>query len=249
MHGNNSKMMSGRNLRNMKIKDQGLTLRQKRIIGASATVLFLLFCAAVSWYIGRPIIEFVSEPEKFRVWVENGGIWSKIAFIGMVMFQVVIALVPGEPLEIGAGYAFGAIEGTLLTVIGVTFGSLVVFSLVRKFGVMLVEIFFSREKISSLKFLQKSKKRDFVIFLLFFLPGTPKDLITYFAGLTDMKLSYMLWLSAVVRLPSVITSTLGGDALGTEKYIMAIIVFIITLIISFIGWLIFKFISSHRKGA
>ncbi|MBR2489637.1 MAG: TVP38/TMEM64 family protein [Clostridia bacterium] len=233
----------------MKIKDQGLTLRQKRIIGASATVLFLLFCAAVSWYIGRPIIEFVSEPEKFRVWVENGGIWSKIAFIGMVMFQVVIALVPGEPLEIGAGYAFGAIEGTLLTVIGVTFGSLVVFSLVRKFGVMLVEIFFSREKISSLKFLQKSKKRDFVIFLLFFLPGTPKDLITYFAGLTDMKLSYMLWLSAVVRLPSVITSTLGGDALGTEKYIMAIIVFIITLIISFIGWLIFKFISSHRKGA
>ncbi len=233
----------------MKIKDQGLTLRQKRIIGASATVLFLLFCAAVSWYIGRPIIEFVSEPEKFRVWVENGGIWSKIAFIGMVMFQVVIALVPGEPLEIGAGYAFGAIEGTLLTVIGVTLGSLVVFSLVRKFGVMLVEIFFSREKISSLKFLQKSKKRDFVIFLLFFLPGTPKDLITYFAGLTDMKLSYMLWLSAVVRLPSVITSTLGGDALGTEKYIMAIIVFIITLIISFIGWLIFKFISSHRKGA
>ena len=233
----------------MKIKDQGLTLRQKRIIGASATVLFLLFCAAVSWYIGRPIIEFVSEPEKFRVWVENGGIWSKIAFIGMVMFQVVIALVPGEPLEIGAGYAFGAIEGTLLTVIGVTFGSLVVFSLVRKFGVMLVEIIFSREKISSLKFLQKSKKRDFVIFLLFFLPGTPKDLITYFAGLTDMKLSYMLWLSAVVRLPSVITSTLGGDALGTEKYIMAIIVFIITLIISFIGWLIFKFISSHRKGA
>jgi len=242
-------MTSGRNLRNMKIKDQGLTLRQKRIIGASATVLFLLFCAAVSWYIGRPIIEFVSEPEKFRVWVENGGIWSKIAFIGMVMFQVVIALVPGEPLEIGAGYAFGAIEGTLLTVIGVTLGSLVVFSLVRKFGVMLVEIFFSREKISSLKFLQKSKKRDFVIFLLFFLPGTPKDLITYFAGLTDMKLSYMLWLSAVVRLPSVITSTLGGDALGTEKYIMAIIVFIITLIISFIGWLIFKFISSHRKGA
>ena len=242
-------MTSGRNLRNMKIKDQGLTLRQKRIIGASATVLFMLFCSAVSWYIGRPIIEFVSEPEKFRVWVENGGIWSKIAFIGMVMFQVVIALVPGEPLEIGAGYAFGAIEGTLLTVIGVTLGSLVVFSLVRKFGVMLVEIFFSREKISSLKFLQKSKKRDFVIFLLFFLPGTPKDLITYFAGLTDMKLSYMLWLSAVVRLPSVITSTLGGDALGTEKYIMAIIVFIITLIISFIGWLIFKFISSHRKGA
>lgn len=224
-------------------------MMNKKIIGAVAITLFLLFCTAVGYFIGGPIIKFVSEPEKFRVWVENGGVWSKLAFIGMVMFQVVIALVPGEPLEIGAGYAFGALEGTLLTVIGITLGSLLVFCLVRKFGVMLVEIFFSREKINSLKFLHKSKKRDFIIFLLFFLPGTPKDLITYFAGLTDMKLSYVLWLSAVVRLPSVITSTLGGNALGTEKYITAITVFIITLIVSLIGWLIFKFISSHRKGA
>ena len=63
------------------------------------------------------MIEFVSEPEKFRLWVNSHGFFGKIAFVGMVFFQVVLALIPGEPLEIGAGYAFGAVEGTILTVI------------------------------------------------------------------------------------------------------------------------------------
>ena len=238
--------MSRRKLRNMKIKSEEFTLKQKRILGIAAIILLIIFCGVVSWFIGRPMIQFVSEPEKFRIWVEESGFFGKIAFIGMVMFQVVLALIPGEPLEIGAGYAFGAIEGTLLTVIGITLGSFIVFFLVRKFGMKLVEIFFSREKISSLKFLQKSKKRDIIIFLVFFLPGTPKDLLTYFAGLTDIKPIHFLWLSSVARLPSVITSTLGGDALGTEKYVKAIVVFGITLIISGIGWLIYKFIASYK---
>lgn len=231
----------------MKINSEGLTLKQKRIIGVLVIILFIAFCGVVSWFIGRPMIQFVSKPEDFRVWVDSHGFWGKLAFIGMVMFQVVIALVPGEPLEIGAGYAFGAIEGTILSVIGITLGSLIVFSLVRRFGIRLVEIFFSAEKIRSLKFLQKSKKRDIIIFLVFFLPGTPKDLLTYFAGLTDIKPAHFLWLASVARLPSVITSTVGGNALGTEKYVQAIIVFAVTLLISGIGWLIYKFISSHKK--
>ena len=224
----------------MKNNGQELTLRQKRIIGGIVIAAFLVFCAAVGWFIGRPMIRFVSEPEKFRSWVDSHGIFGRIAFLGMVFFQVVIAFVPGEPLEIGAGYAFGAVEGTLLCVAGITLGSIAVFLLVRRFGIRLVEIFFSYEKIRSLKFLQKSKKRDIVIFLLFFLPGTPKDLFTYFAGLTDMKLSSFLLLASLARIPSVLTSTLGGSALGLEEYKTAIIVFAVTILISGAGLLIYN---------
>lgn len=231
----------------MKINSEDLTLRQKRIIGTWAIMLFIVFCGAVSWFIGKPMIQFVSEPEKFRAWVDESGFFGKIAFVGMMIFQVVIAFVPGEPLEIGAGYAFGAIEGTLLSIIGITLGGFIVFFSVRKFGIKLVEIFFSTEKIRSLKFLQKSKKRDAIIFLVFFLPGTPKDLLTYFAGITDIKPLHFLWLTSIARLPSVITSTLGGNALGTEEYVQAIIVFGITLIISAMGWLIYKLISSRKN--
>ena len=231
----------------IKNKKEQLTESQKRIIAIAVFGTFLIFCAAVGWFIGKPMIEFVSAPQEFRAWVNKSGILGKIIFILMVAFQVVIALVPGEPLEIGAGYGFGGIEGTILCVIGITLGSLFVFCMVRKFGVKLVEIFFSTEKINSLKFLKDSKKRDVLIFLIFFMPGTPKDLITYFAGLTKIKTTHFLLLASIARLPSVITSTVGGGALGTKNYKMAIIVFSITIIVSICGWFVYTIIHT-RKG-
>lgn len=64
------------------------------------------------------MLKFVSEPEKFRAWVDGHGIYGRLAFIGMMVLQVFIAIIPGEPLEIGAGYAFGMWEGTLLCMAG-----------------------------------------------------------------------------------------------------------------------------------
>ena len=50
-------------------------------------------------------------------------------------------------------------------------------------------------------------------FVLMTIPGTPKDLLTYFVGLTDMKLGTFLLISLVGRLPSVLSSTVGGHLL------------------------------------
>ena len=233
---------------NLKIKREELTEKQRKIIAALVFILFILFCGVVTWFIGRPMIEFVSEPEKFRDWVDSKGIFGEITFVAMMVFQVVIALVPGEPLEIGAGYAFGAVEGTLLCVLGITLGSALVFIMVKRFGIRLVEVFFSREKIMSLKFLQNEKKRALLTFTVFFLPGTPKDLLTYFVGLTDTKLSHFLLLASVARLPSVITSTVGGSALGVESYALAIVVFSATLVFSGMGVLIYRFIQKKRNN-
>ena len=215
------------------------TENNKKTLGIIAIILLLLFFGALSWFVGRPMINFVSEPEKFRIWVDAHG---------MMVFQVVLALIPGEPLEIGAGYAFGAFEGTLLAVIGTVLGTAIVFFLVKKFGIKFCEIFFSREKLLSLKILKNKKKRDIIAFLVFFLPGTPKDLLTYFLGLTDIKFSYVLFLSSIARLPSVITSTLGGDALGVRKYATALIVFAITGVISLCGVFVYRKFIEYRNN-
>ena len=224
-----------------------MTARQQKLLGAAALVIFLAFCAAAGWFIGRPLIQFVGEPEKFRAWVNESGIWGMIAFVGMTVFQVIIAFVPGEPLEIGAGYAFGAFWGTLLCIIGITLGSLIVFWLVRTLGVRLLEVFFTYEKIKSLKFLQNEKRLALITFFLFFLPGTPKDLLTYFVGLTKIDFKGFLFIVAVARIPSVITSTIGGSLLGSERYILAVIAFGITLLISVIGWVIYNKISKKNN--
>ena len=217
-----------------------ITEKKRKILSGGAIILFILFCAVVGWVIGKPILQFASEPEKFRLWVQSHGFFGKIAFIFMIMFQVVIALVPGEPLEIAAGYAFGAIEGTILSMLGIFLGSMIVFFLVRRFGVKLVEVFFTYEKIKSAKFLQNRKKVAALVFLMFFLPGTPKDLLTYFVGLTDIKTKHFLLIATVARIPSLVTSTIGGSLLGVQKYTFAIIVFGITLIVSVIGWCIYN---------
>ena len=232
----------------MRIKKENLTQKQIKIISIIALVLVGVFFALAAIFIGRPMMEFFSDPEEFRLWVEDKGILGKIAFILMIAFQVVVAFVPGEPLEIGAGYAFGAIEGTILCVIGITLGSLIVFLLVKKFGIRLVEVFFSREKIKSLRFLRNKKSRNLLVFIVFFLPGTPKDLITYFVPILDIKFSLFFILASVARLPSIITSTLGGGALGTADYLKAILVFAITAVLSGIGWLIYNFISKRKKS-
>lgn len=225
-----------------------MTDKHKKMVRIISVILFFVFIALITLVIGRPMIEFVSEPEKFRIWVDDKGFLGKLAFVGMVYFQVVLALIPGEPLEIGGGYAFGAFEGTVLTVIGTVLGSVTVFYLVKRWGIKLCEVFFSLDKLLSLKILKNKRKRNVLIFLIFFLPGTPKDLMTYFLGLIDIKLSTILFLSAVARLPSIITSTLGGDALGVKKYTTAFFVFAITLVISGIGFLIYeKIIIKYKK--
>ena len=91
-----------------------MTDRQKKIWGIATVIGLVVFMGLLCWFVGRPMIRFVSEPEKFRLWVDEHGIWGRLAFIGMVIFQIIVAIIPGEPLEIGAGYAFGAVEGTIL---------------------------------------------------------------------------------------------------------------------------------------
>ena len=223
-----------------------LTEAHKKKIYLFAIIVALIFIAAVGYLVGKPMIEFVREPERFRAWVDSSGFVSRVIFVGMVIFQLIIALIPGEPLEMGAGYAFGAVEGTILCIIGCVIGSALVFLFVRRFGVKLVEVFFPREKIRSLRFLQDSRRLNLLTFIVFFIPGTPKDLLSYFIGLTDMKLGTWLFITAVARIPSIVTSTVTGDALGLKDYQFALIAFGATLALSLVGILVYRRLSARR---
>ncbi len=225
-----------------------LSLKQKRFISALTIIFMLVFWGVVFFLIGKPLLEYFSQPEKFRLWVDSYGFTSRLAFIGMVILQVVVAIIPGEPLEIGAGYAFGAVEGTLLCLIGMLIGSLIIYFGVKKWGVRLIEVFFSLEKINSLKLLQNEKRFFLIFFIIYAMPGTPKDLLTYFAPLSNLKFSHWLLICTLGRIPSLVTSTVGGSALGVSDYTFALIVFAVTLFLSITGLLIYKaYMKKHGK--
>lgn len=224
-----------------------MTEKQKKVLAGCAIAVFVLFSALLAWFVGRPMLRFARQPELFRAWVASHGLWGKLAYVGMVLLQVLVAIIPGEPLEISGGYAFGALWGTVLCLSGAVLGSLLVFALVRRWGVALVEVFFSRERLQSLRFLQSSPKRDALFWLIFTVPGTPKDLLCYFAGLTDLSWRKWLLICTLGHVPSIITSTVGGNALGTSDYRFALLVFALTLLISGTGWLIYRAICRKNE--
>ncbi len=106
--------------------------------------------------------------------------------------------------------------------------------------------FFRMIKIEKISFIQDSKKLNLLTFILLLISGTPKDIMTYFIGITPMELGTWLLITGTARIPSVVTSTFGGDALGLGNYSLAIWAFAITIAISLICILIYKKISKRH---
>lgn len=221
--------------------------RGKKIAAAASIAVFVLLLVFLTVVVGGPLVKTLNDPAAFRVWVDERGFWGKALFVGMVTLQVIIAFIPGEPFELAAGYAFGAVWGTVLVWIGLVLGSTIVFLFVRKIGVKAVEVFFPRERIDSLRFLKDEKTLNTAAFLLFFIPGTPKDLLTYAAGLTKIRLLPWVLITSFARLPSIVTSTVSGSALGTQRYVLAAIVFGGTALLSGVGMLLYR--AAERKRA
>ncbi len=220
--------------------------RGKKIAYGAAVGAFVLLLVLLAAFVGKPLISNLSDPAAFRDWAEARGAWGKILFVGMCLLQVVVAFIPAEPLEIAAGYAFGAVYGALLVWVGLVLGSAIVFFLVRRFGVRVVEVFFSREQIDSYRFLRDEKRLGVLFFFLYLIPGTPKDFLAYCAGLTKIRFLPWLIVTSLARIPSIVTSTVGGNALGTKNYGFAIGVFGITAVLCFAGMLLYARLEKRR---
>ena len=233
-----------------RVNQKELTEKQQKKIAIISLVFAVVFMVSVALFVGIPLVRFISEPERFRQWVARYGIWGKMAFIGMEVIKVVIAVIPGEPFELAAGYAFGTWEGLILCTIGITIGSLIVFFLVKKFGMSIVRIFFKQEKIDKMRFLKESKRRDVSLAIIYMIPGTPKDAMNYYAGLTGIKLRTWVIICSVGRIPSIVTSTISGDFLGQKRYALGIIITVATLVAGVAGLVVYNVMASrHEKQA
>ena len=207
--------------------------RRRKILAGISLAVVVLLVAFVTLFVSSWLSSF--SREDFRDYVRSFGALAPAVMLGLQILQVFIALIPGELVESAAGFILGPWLGTLVCYLGIALASALILTLTRRCGVKLVEVFISREKINELRFLSTEQKRNALIFLLFFIPGTPKDLLTYFVGLTDIKLGTFLLLSMVARIPSVLTSTFGGHLLGEARYLGAVILYGVTGLLSLLG--------------
>lgn len=217
--------------------------RRKWLAGISIAVVLVLV-VLVTLFVCNWFSSF--SRDDFRDYIRSFGPLGWLVLLGLQTLQVFIALIPGEVVESAAGYAFGPIAGALICYAGIVIASVLIFRLTYRYGVKLVEVFVTRERINELRFLNTARKRNTLLFLLYFIPGTPKDLLTYFASLTDIKLNDFLIISLTARLPSVITSTIGGHMLSNENYWGAVLLYGITGAVSIAGLLSYKAIVRKR---
>ena len=152
---------------------------------------------------GPPLMRFLADPERVRVWIEGFGPWGPLALIAMIVAQTVLSISPVSLLAVAGAYVFGFWGGVIYAFIGMAIGSTIAMLLGRHFGRPLVIKLVDPGSMST--FDRFTQRRGAIFFLIIFiLPWVPDDLACYAIGLSKLPLKLMIPLAAFGRMPSVI---------------------------------------------
>ena len=164
------------------VADRDLRARRALVIGALVTVAIALAAMCLRW--APEAYAWASDPAAVRSFVAEHAILSRLAIGGANALQIALAFLPGEPVELASGYAFGFWEGTLVCMAASAVASSAIFWAVRRWGWSLVGVFFDRSHLERFSWLRDARRLELVMLVVFLIPGTPKDFLTYFAGTT-----------------------------------------------------------------
>jgi len=203
-------------------------------------VLVAVFCIALTIALVPFIESLTTDAGKVQMeeFIEKLGFFGPVIFIIAEIIQIILALVPGGPVEVIGGAVFGPVKGLILCEIGIITATVIIYNLVKKFGQPFVSTFISEDKIKKFKFLQDEKKLELIVFILLMIPGTPKDAITYIASLTNIKPLRFYGIVAVARIPALTLCVSFGGSLYDRNYTLAVIIFIITAVVGISGILL-----------
>jgi uncharacterized membrane protein YdjX (TVP38/TMEM64 family) len=172
--------------------------------------------------------------QKLLAFIDSLGPAGFIGFILLQMMQVVAAPIPGEVTGFIGGYLYGPALGIVLSTVGLTLGSLAAFFLSRTFGRPFVEKFVKRETMEKYDYLLHHKGA-FLVFLLFLIPGTPKDLLCYILGLGHLSTKEFFVISTVGRFGGTVLLTLGGNFIHHQQYYRFFLLLGIAIILVFLS--------------
>ncbi len=223
----------------------------KGLVKNSIPIIIFVAVMGIITLIFWPYIEGLATEQgraEFKAWIDSLGFLGWLATLAIQLLQIFVAFIPGEPVELILGYVWGPWLGTFTCLLGIFIGTATIYFVVRRLGMRFVKKMVGTDDLTKYKFLSDKNKVELTVFILFFIPGTPKDALTYIAPIAPIHPVKYLLIATFARIPSIITSTILGDSVAEGDYVMAVIVFVITALISVLG-IIFgnKYIDKRQK--
>lgn len=206
-------------------------MKQKtKIFKIVLLIAVMAIMIAVTIYLVPTFKELSSEvgQQAFKQKVNDSGFIGFLMIFGLQFAQIFLFIIPGEPIEILAGLCYGGLWGTVFIILSAAIISAFIYLLVHKFGRKFIYEFVKPEKIEKIeksKLFQNPQTIRYILFILFFIPGTPKDLLTYIAALLPIKPTEFILISTLARFPSVISSTLAGASLLKGNWKLSLIIY------------------------
>lgn len=209
-------------------------MRRNRII----IVLVLLVLIFIIGYGIYPIYQSLTDVyniSRIKEFIENIGFFGVFVLLIIQILQVFIAIIPGEPIEVLAGVMYGTYFGAILCLIGIVIANTIIFYFSRKYGIEHLKKTKLYNKVYNHELLKNPLKLERLIFILYLIPGTPKDILAYVCAFSKVRFKDFIILSTLARVPSIITSTLAGTNIINGNIKFTIIIFTITLILGLMG--------------
>ena len=183
--------------------------------GVAAALAFALLIG-LAWQ--RGLLDGIADHDRLVAWMRRDGPAGPLICIGIQFLQVAIAFIPGEITQIAAGYVFGPWWGFVYSVIGIFLGSAFGFGFSKVVGRPIVQRIIGAKRLSKIDRQLQSSKGLAAIFVLFLLPGAPKDALSYGAGLSALRLPVFLAISVPARAPALLLSTFFGSQAYDRNY-------------------------------
>lgn len=173
-----------------------------------------------------------------------------LILLGLQFLQIVVAFIPGEVTQMAAGLLYGPWLGALVILAGCVLSSVFVFVVVKRLGAPFVQKMVPTKHLDKFRHFENSGKLNVIVFVLFLIPGLPKDVFTYLVPLTDMPMRTFLVLSNVGRIPGIVVSTYAASGLAQGRVMESAIIFAALAAVAIAGILlrdrIMDVFSEHR---
>ena len=167
--------------------------------------------------------------------VRGAGPVGFLILLGLQFLQIVVAFIPGEVVQVAAGMLYGPWVGALVILVGCVLSSAFIFALVHRLGAPFVQSMVPTQYLEKFRRFEASGKLNITVFILFLIPGLPKDVFTYLVPLTDMRMRTFLVLSNVGRIPGIVVSTYAADGLVDGRIWESVVIFAVAAVIAILG--------------